>query len=85
MITDKLIIIQFKSTGRQYAYPISRYSELPTVRIEDGAPGHTNFSRSELKYMEQIGAATRLGTAMLALKITYEQGSAAISKALGEE
>ncbi len=72
MVTDKLVVIRVKSTGNQYAYPVSKYSELPTVCIDDGAPGHTNFSRSELMHMEKCGSATKIGTATLALNITYE-------------
>lgn len=72
MVTDKLIIIRVKSTGREFAYPASRYSELPTVSIEAGTPGHTNFERSELIFMEENGLATRVGYAKLALDINYE-------------
>lgn len=73
MVTDKLIIIRVKSTGNEYAYPASKFSELPTVRIEDGAPGHTNFSRHELKFMEDHGSAIMIGFATLALNITYDE------------
>ncbi len=73
MVTDKLIIIRVKSTGNEYAYPASKFSELPTIRIEDGAPGHTNFSRHELKHMESHGSATKIGFATLALNITYDE------------
>lgn len=72
MVTDKLIIIRVKSTGREYAYPASRYSELPTIHIEAGKPAHTNFSRSELMFMEKNGSANRIGYATLALDIHYE-------------
>lgn len=72
MVTDKLIIIRVKSTGSEYAYPASKFSELPTIRIEDGDPGHTNFSRHELKHMEDHGIAIRIGFATLALNISYD-------------
>lgn len=72
MVTDKLIIIRVKSTGNEYAYPVSKFSELPTVMIEDGSPGHTNFSRHELKHMEDHGSAIRVGFATLALNISYD-------------
>lgn len=76
MVTDKLIIIRVKSTGTEYAYPVSKFSELPTVRIEDGSPGHTNFSRHELKHMEDHGSAIRIGFATFALNISYDASQA---------
>ncbi|MGF6559038.1 hypothetical protein ABIA51_003751 [Erwinia aphidicola] len=72
MVTDKLILIRVKSTGNEYAYPVSRYSELPTVRVDGGNPGHTNFSRNELIFMEETGSAIRVGYAKMALDINYE-------------
>ena len=71
MVTGKLIVIRNNYTGNQYAYPESKYSELPTVSIENGVPGHTNFGRSELVSMEKFGSAKRIGVATLALNITY--------------
>lgn len=73
MVTDKLIVIRVKSTGSEYAYPVSKFSELPTIRIEDGAPGHTNFSRHELKHMEDHGSAIRVGVAMMSLNVSYDE------------
>ncbi len=73
MVTRKLIVIRNNSTGRQYAYPESKYSELPTVWIENGVPGHTNFARHELVSMERFGNATRIGTATLSLNIKYDE------------
>ena len=73
MVTGKLIVIRINCTGNQYAYPESKYSELPTVSIENGAPGHTNFGRSELVHMERCGSAKRIGVATLALNITYDE------------
>lgn len=72
MVTDKLILIRVKSTGNEYAYPASRYSELPTVRVDGGTPGHTTFSRNELIFMEETGTAIRVGSAKMALDINYE-------------
>lgn len=73
MVTDKLVVILIKSTGNKYAYPASRWSELPVVRIENGEPRHTSLSRSDLVYMEDCGAAIRVGVATLGLNITYEE------------
>ena len=73
MVTGKLIVIRNNSTGSHYAYPESKYSELPTVSIENGVPGHTSFGRHELVSMERFGSATRIGTATLALNIKYDE------------
>ncbi|WP_336707621.1 MULTISPECIES: hypothetical protein [unclassified Cedecea] len=73
MVTGKLIVVRINSTGSQYAYPESKYSELPTVSIDNGEPGHTNFGRHELVHMEKFGSAKRIGTATLALNITYDE------------
>lgn len=73
MVTDTMIVIRNNFTGKQYAYPKSRYSELPTVSIENGVPGHTNFSRHYLISMEKLGNAKIIGQATLALNITYDK------------
>ena len=73
MVTDTMIVIRNNFTGRQYAYPKSSYSELPTVSIEKGVPGHTNFSRHDLISMEKFGNAKIIGQATLALNITYDK------------
>lgn len=73
MVTDELIVVQNKHTGKLYAYPKSRFSELPTVSIENGAPGHTNFSRHDLITMEKYGNAKIIGRATLALTITLDE------------
>lgn len=85
MVTDNLIVIRNKYTGKQYAYPASRFSELPTVTIENGEPGHTGFCRGDLISMVDFGNAEQVGIATLSLNIKYTEDSAAISKALGEE
>ena len=73
MVTDTMIVIRNNFTGKQYAYPKSRYSELPTVSIENRVPGRTNFSRHDLIFMEKFGNAKIVGQATLALKITYDK------------
>lgn len=73
MVTDKLIVTRVKSTGNEYAYPVSEFSEFPTIRIEDGAPMSTNLSSHELKYMEYFGSAIRVGVAMMSLNIIYDE------------
>lgn len=73
MVTDKMIVVRNKYTGKEYAYAESRYSECPTVSIENGAPGHTNFSRHDLISMVKFGNAKEVGHATLALNITYDE------------
>lgn len=75
MVTDNMIVVRNKFTGKEYAYPESRFSECPTVAIEDGKPGHTNFSRHDLISMEKFGNAKIVGRAKLALAIDYNEGA----------
>lgn len=69
------IVIINKYTGNKYAYPASRYSELPCVTIEDDDTiGHTNFGRHDLISMESTGSAVKVGEASIKLSIKYETG-----------
>lgn len=72
MVTGDMVVIRVKSTGNEYAYPASKYSEIPVVSINDGKPGDTNFSRSELLQMCQFGHAEIVGRAKLSLEINYD-------------
>lgn len=72
-----MIVIRNKVTGREFAYPESRYSELPTVSIENGEPGHTGFGRGELVRMVEYGNAKVVGRATLAIAVTYNEDQAA--------
>lgn len=72
MVTGDMVVIRVKSTGSEYAYPASKYSEIPVVSINDGKPGDTNFSRSELLQMGQFGHADVVGIAKLSLDINYD-------------
>lgn len=68
-----MIIVRNKYTGREYAYPESRFSDMPAVAIDNGAPGHTSFSRHDLISMVKYGNAKEVGQATLALTITYDE------------
>lgn len=72
MVTDNMVVIKVKSTGNEYAYPESKYSEIPVVAVENGNPSHTNFSRSELVFMVSCGSAFVVGSAKLALDVKYD-------------
>lgn len=68
-------VIINKYTGNKYAYPTSKYSDLPCVCIEDDDTiSSTNFGRGELVSMESTGSAVRVGTASIKLSIKYETG-----------
>lgn len=67
-------VIINKYTGNKYAYPTSRYSELPCVGIEDDdTVSHTNFGRHDLVSMESTGSAVKVGEASIKLSIKYEK------------
>lgn len=61
----KMKLVRINSTGREYAMPASRFSELPCLRIEDGKPKQTSFSYGELSYMIKIGCAEEVGEVTL--------------------
>lgn len=67
------IVIRNKWTGREYAYPASRYSELPCVAVESGGqPGQTSFGRSDMIRMVEHGVAVAVGKATFTLAVTYD-------------
>lgn len=70
-MSKEMVVIKIKSTGREYAYAAGNYSELPCVRIHDGEILDTSFSRSELKYMVDIGSAEVVGEAKITLDVSY--------------
>lgn len=72
MVTGGMVVIKVKSTGCEYVYPESNYSEIPVVSVVDGKPWHTNFSRHELIHMVGFGNADVVGTAKLSLDINYD-------------
>lgn len=65
----KMKLIRIKSTGREYAMPASKYSDLPCFRIEDGLPQQTSFNHGELSYMVVIGSAEVVGEVTLTLTL----------------
>ena len=72
----EMIVIINKYTGNKYAYPASRYSELPCIEIaDDDSIGATNFGRHELISMELTGSAVRVGEASLSVKVKYQTGN----------
>lgn len=69
-----MILIRIKSTGNEYAVPNTKYSELPVMRIVNGFPAYTSFSRHELIYMVEIGTAEIVGSASIHINLTYNEG-----------
>lgn len=68
------IVIRNKWTGREYAYPASRYTDLPCVAVEsDGQPGQTGFGRGDLVRMVEHGTAVVVGKANFTLAVTYDE------------
>lgn len=69
-----LIVVRVTSTGAVYAYPESKYSELPCLRIHGGQVMTTSFAQHELKYMVELGSAEVIGTAELSLNVKLSGG-----------
>lgn len=65
----KMKLIRIKTTGREYAIPNTRYSELPCFRVMDGLPAQTAFTYSELRYMLDKGIAELVGEVELTFKL----------------
>lgn len=65
----KMKLIRINSTGREYAMPASKYSELPCFRIEDGQPVQTSFNHGELSYMVVMKLAEVVGEVSLTLTL----------------
>lgn len=61
----KMKLIRILSTGSEYVMPLSRYDDLPCLRIQDGAPRDTAFTWHELAYMVDIGEAEIVGEVTL--------------------
>lgn len=68
-----MILIRNKSTGNEYAVPNTKYSELPAMRIVNGFPAYTSFSRHELICMVEIGTAEIVGNASVHINISYNE------------
>lgn len=71
---DDLIVVRVISTGNVYAYPKSKYSDLPCIRVQDGKAMTTSFARYELNYMVEIGSAEVIGGAELSLNVKLSGG-----------
>lgn len=69
-----MILIRIKGTGNEYAVPNTKYSELPVMRIVNGFPAYTSFSRHELMYMVEIGTAEIVGNASVHINVSYNEG-----------
>lgn len=69
----KMNLIRIKTTGREYAIPMTRYSELPCMRVMDGLPAQTAFSYEELRYMVNHGIAEVVGEVELTFKLTRNE------------
>lgn len=72
MTDDEMIVVRNKYTGAEYAYARSKFSEMPTCRIEDGSPGQASFGREDLVRMVECGSANVVGSARLSLVIKYD-------------
>ncbi|AEQ39255.1 hypothetical protein [Enterobacter phage F20] len=72
-MSDKMIVIRNRYTGSDYAYPESRFSDLPCYRIENGKPVQTNMGRNDLVNMLEYGAAYVVGEAKITLYISYAE------------
>ncbi|WDR21578.1 hypothetical protein PJM39_0085 [Salmonella phage vB_SenS_UTK0006] len=68
-----MILIRINSTGNEYAVPNSKYSELPVMRVVNGFPQYTSFSRHELMYMVDMGTAEIVGNASVHINISYNE------------
>lgn len=67
------IVIINKYTGQKYAYPKSRFSELPCIAIEDDeSAAATGFGRHEMVHMLETGNAVKIGEASIRLNVKYE-------------
>lgn len=71
---DDLIVVKVTSTGNVYAYPKSKYSDLPCFRIHGDEVMTTSFARHELKYMVELGSAEIVGGAELSLNVKLSGG-----------
>lgn len=72
-MSDKMIVIRNRYTGSDYAYPESRFSDLPCCRIEDGKPMQTNMGRNDLVSILEYGFAYVVGEAKITLDISYAE------------
>lgn len=72
-MSDKMIVISNRYTGSDYAYPSSKFSDMPCYRIEDGKPVQTNMGRNDLVNMLEYGAAYVVGEAKITLDISYAE------------
>lgn len=75
----KMKLIRIRTTGREYAIPMTRYSDLPCVRVVDGMPLQTAFSYEELRYMVNHNLADVVGEAEITFKITRNEDEAQLS------
>lgn len=75
----KMKLIRIKSTGREYAIPMTSYSDLPCMRIMDDSPAQTAFSYEELRYMVNHGMAEVVGEVELTFKLTRNNDETQIS------
>lgn len=71
---NDLIVVRVVSTGNVYAYPRSKYADLPCFRIQDGEVMTTSFARHELKYMVEVGSAVVIGVADISLSVKLSGG-----------
>lgn len=69
----KMKLIRVRSTGREYAIPHTRYSELPCFRIMDGMPAQTGFGYHELRYMLDRGIAELVGEVELTFNLVRNE------------
>lgn len=67
----KMRLIRIPTTGKEYAMPLTKYSELPCFRIEDGQPCQTSFHFGDLEYLLKQGKAEIVG--QLKLTLTLER------------
>lgn len=66
-------LIRVRSTGREYAIPQTRYSELPCLRVIDGMPAQTAFSYEELRYLLDNGVAELVGEVELTFNLVRNE------------
>lgn len=72
-MNDKMIVIRNRYTGSDYAYPESKFSDLPCLRIDYGQVTQTNLGRNDLVNMLEYGAAYVVGEAKITLDISYAE------------
>lgn len=72
MNVGRMIVVRCK-TGVEYAYPESKFSDMPTIAIKDGKLRQTNFGRHDIIHMTETGNAKIVGSAKIGLTITYDE------------